>query len=247
MKEEDIDILIYSGGKTASSTFSHSFKNITSSVFHTHGDYFTKTQLNSDLTIKGIINAKRNKKLLIISCYREPISRHLSTIFEAGIFFFGLTNIDEINDLNNDIIRDKFIEFLNEGTMNYHPHSEYFVLNEYIDILEYPFNREQGFQIYETTLFKWIYFRFDKLKNAEQIIRDNTEYKNFKLLNNNTSSEKEYSDKYQKFKKNVQLPNELLDLCFERDLKNLQYFYTDDEIKNIKDAWYNNAVSRVNL
>lgn len=236
MKENDIEILIYSGGKTASSTLYYSFKNINPQTFHTHRDKFTKKQLKLDITIDGIINANRNKKLLIVSCYREPISRHLSVVFEMGVYYFGLKDIKEINNLDDNTIINKFYEVLEMGYMNYHPHSDE-TLNKYVYIFKYQFNKEEGYQIYETPLFKWIYLRFDKINNFEKIIQEYTEYKNFKILEQNISTSKVYGDKYKNIKKNLKIPVQLLDFYLDRDLKNLQYFYTDEEIQKIKEEW----------
>ena len=252
MKAQDIQILIFSGGKTASSTLYWSFVKLNQFALQTHCDYFTAQCLKLDMTIHDIIEAERKEKLLIISCYREPISRTLSSLFEQyqGIFKIQANNevqaMKIFNQIDNSLIREQFIRFLKNGFEDYHPNCDKLYkgqdLGSYIDIYKYPYNRNQGYQIYETEKFKWIYLRFDKIGNFEKIIRENTKYKNFEFTNQNQnlSQDKLYYEKYLQAQK-FSIPKNLLDLCFKRDEKNLNYFYTPSEINAIKEKWYAHA------
>ena len=247
LQPENIQILILSGGKTASTTLYNSFKRINSATFHTHHDEYTNFYLKSKMTIHDIIEAKRKEKLLIISCYREPMYRALSSLFEQHRKLFkieaetGTEAMNKFIHINNAIIRKKFIEFLKNGEESYHPNQDKGRhLGSYIDIYKFPYNKDQGYQIYETDKFKWIYLRFDKIGNFEKIIRENTKYKNFKLFSTNLTKNKSYYEKYLQAQK-FSLPKNVLDLCFKRDEKNLNYFYARDEIKIIKDKWYAQA------
>ena len=249
MKPEDIQILIFSGGKTASTAIYKSFRQINLATFHTHCDLYTSLCLKLKMTIHEIIEAKRKEKLLIVSCYREPISRTLSSLFEQykGIFKIKAPNAVQamkiFNQIDNELIRRKFIEFLENGEESYHPNQEKGQhLGSYIDIYKLPYNKDQGYQIYETDKFKWIYLRFDKIGNFEKIVHENTKYKNFKLMNHNLSKNKPYYEKYVQAQK-FSIPKNLLDLCFEREEKNLNYFYAPGEIEAIKKKWYANACS----
>lgn len=232
----DIKIMIYSAPKTASTSLHKSFSKIINNkhIFHTHNNI---PIFDSKYSIINIINIPRNEKLLILSCYREPISRAISTFFENITFYFNKTN-KEILKLEYKIVADKLISFLKNHGFG-HPFLENNKKNfDNIDIFKKAFNRVEGYQTYETKLVKIIMLRFDKINNFEKIIKQNTGYNNFHMLAENISSNKYYKDFYKKINNEIIIPKKILDRIYASEKDNMEYFYTDMEIKQIKNKWY---------
>lgn len=230
----EINVLIYSGGKTASSALNFSFcKILGNGVYHTHSNTYTSLFKKPIMTIKDIINQPRKQKLLIISVYREPISRHISALFEQYQSFLK-------NNFESNYVEKKIKSILVFGQQHYHPHTESQSLKDDIDIFQFPFNKKDGYQIYENDKFKWIYIRFDHMNEAQKIIRDHTQYKDIIIDKYYTSDAKPYAKIYEKFT-NISLPRDLLDYCFERDKQSLNYFYSDIELQELKNKWYSHC------
>lgn len=236
-------ILIYSGAKTGCNTLLTSFRNIKNdNTFHMHVEY-TKDYY----PLTKLINLKRENKLLIVSSYREPIARHISSYFHAIHKILHM----KLNVVLNLDIRHIIDDFLNRITNNfinghkerpyeaYHPHLENDRKNfDNVNIFDRAFNREEGFQIYETPNVKILMLRFDKINNWQNVIRENTEYKDFILIPDNLTKEKVTYDLYRKFCDEIIFPKNLLDVIYEYDKENMEYFYTKQEVENIKSKWY---------
>src|SRR5438105_4065239 len=84
-KIKDVKAIIYSGGKTASSTLYASFNNIIPTLQLHNNDCLKNFYKLNDVKIWKIINYHYliGSKLLITSCYREPISRTISSFFQG--------------------------------------------------------------------------------------------------------------------------------------------------------------------
>lgn len=231
------EVLVYCGAKTGSSTLRKSFREINHNTFHMHIDY-----LKDLFPIPKLISLKsKDNKLLIVSSYREPVSRHISSYFHAEKLL-----TEDLDFLIKDFIDKITNNFVNQQKNRpyeaYHPHLENDRKNfDNINIFEKPFNRERGFQVYESDKVKIIMLRFDKINNWEEIIKENTKYKNFVLIPSNLTSEKKSYQLYQKFCNEIVIPRDVLDIMYKFDQDNMNYFYTPQEQEQIKKRWYRNT------
>ena len=87
-KLNDLDIIVYCGGKCGSSTLNNTFLNNNFKSYTTHDkNYFEYVckETNQDIgkTIYDVIDFNsKNKKLYIIDSYRTPIERKMSSFFQ---------------------------------------------------------------------------------------------------------------------------------------------------------------------
>lgn len=242
----EIETIIYSGGKTGGSTLFNSFGNVLSPLFaksrcnehllHIHWD----GALRQGFKISDIINCPRKKKLLMITSFREPIARYISAFFQNISYHVGKP-FDEILKMDVNALMSEFIRKIRPGFIGerIHPFLENDKKNmDNVNIYRKPFDKNKKFQIYETHKVKIIMLLFDNINNWEKIIQENTEYLNFKLLPANLTSEKVIYNLYSNFCKQIVIPHDILDEIFSIEKDNLEYFYTQNEIDQIKKKWY---------
>lgn len=233
-RNEDIEILVYSGGKTGTSSLVMSCLRADPSrcaiPVQNEGDLFGVSR------IIDIVKSPRNRKLVIISSYREPISRHISA------FFQGIRDLVGPNfmALPMHVITNRFIELVRANKwQDYHPFLENDRKNfDNVDIFAKPFNKEEGYQIFETDKVRIIQLRFDKMGNWEPVIRRYAEMPKFRLIPHNLTSTKPEAGLYKRFCAELVLPKDVLDDLFSRSEKHLQYFHTPAEIAGLKQKWY---------
>lgn len=235
----EVEVLVYSGGKTGSMTLFHTFKEYFGNSASLKLKYIHKSIHLGRGTISQLIKTQREKKLTIISVYREPMSRHISALFEN--YKIRLKKLfDGEKDISDHYFENKIKNMLVVGYETNHPHQDLLSLKDEINVFNIPFDHQKGYQVYECDQFKWIYVRFDHMNQIETIIRENTEYKTIVLKSVNLSSQKSYWKDYNKHN-HPSLPRKLLDLCFERDRDDLNYFYTPKEIQTLKNQWYSHS------
>lgn len=241
----DVEIIIYSGGKTGSTSLFCSFNTVNEfKVLSLHCDWQlanVASRCNPPTqvyTISDIINCNRPNKLLLVSSYREPIGRHISSFFQNIVIHMKMP-MDQILSKNIQTVNDLIIKFLIENHEIYHPFLENDKKNfDGVNIYSKTFNKTDGYQIFETKKVKIILLRFDKIYNWEKIIKQNTKYKNFKIISENLTSEKESYNLYKKVCQSIIIPKEVLDDIFTKEKINMEYFFTPKEIRIIKNKWY---------
>lgn len=237
---DNIKIVIYSAGKTGTTTLHESFYKLIPyrEIFSIHSD----TQFKTNNTVSNIINYKRTHKLLVISSYREPISRTISCFFQC-IEQVTFLSIKEILKVNTNYITEKLLEYMDMDQF-YLPFEENNGKNlDNINIFDKEFDKSNGYQIFETSNAKFLILKFDTMDKWENIIKNNTEYKEFKLYSANLTEEKPINNLYKKIKKELIIPKHVLDKYYEKEEKFINYFYTPNEINNIKNNWYNKLLN----
>ena len=231
---KNIKIIIYSGGKTGTATLRTSFCKIVASnnILSIHSNLQIRTQY----TISDIINNPRINKILMCCSYREPISQYLSNFFQNIENLLG-KKFDEIIDFV--LLTDQIIKYMDNSKLFPHPFLENDKKNfNNIDIFEKPFNKEKGFQIFETDKIKIILLRFDKINQWDNIIQNNTPFTYFELASSNLTIHKPEYSLYKRVCEEIIIPKTILDKIYDTEDKNMNYFYTLDEIKVIKNKWY---------
>lgn len=232
---QDLDVLIYSTGKTGGTTLANSFRKRGMTVGHLHYNFpgFDR--------VEAIVKEPRKHKLLMLTAYREPVAQCLS-------MFFQNTNI--LLKITDDELLQKDVEWLKEqvniyalelsgGIMVPQP----FVANSLQDfdgtnIFTKPFNREEGFTKLETDRVQILVLRFDKISNWQRIIRTQTAYTDFVLVPENITAAKKIGELYKRVRDSIVIPKLVLDRFYQQEAANMAHLYTPSEIADIKNIWY---------
>jgi len=235
----DIKFFIIAGGKTGSSTLSASFIN----GLHSHGTcelWCVYPYLRSqNITLKDLIDYsyyKQKKKPLLISTYREPLSRTISSFFENINTYVDLRKINNLGLM-------ELIYFFNKNYLlnleNYHPFLD---VNDFgnLNILNTPFDKNKGYQYYENDKVRALILRFDKINEWDTIIKTHLDdiernYYNFRI--DNLSKNKWYYNLYCQFQQNYFVKSDTLDQKFKLHENLMNYFYNSTDIQTIKNSW----------
>jgi hypothetical protein len=234
-KFKNIQVLIYSAGKTGTASLKKSFDKILPSnyVFSLHNDEYMVYH-----NVNDIINCQRENKILMLCSYREPISQYISFFFQNIENKFG-SSIDEILKLDIEVILQKIINDIYGDDWLVHPFLENDKKNfDNINIFDTAFDKNNGYQIFETERVKIILLKFDKIDKWQEIIRNNTIYSEFELISANLTIDKPVYDLYKKVLNQIIIPKSILDDIYTMEESNMKYFYTDEEIIKIKNKWY---------
>jgi len=195
----DLDIIVYCGGKCGSSTLTNTFLNNNFKCYSTHDkkyfEYVCKCT-NQDIgkTIYDVIdfNLTKNKKLYIIDSYRTPIERKISSFFQNIELYIPDYKTKSINDI---------ITIFNTNclfnTENYHSIDEV-MLHYGLDIFT-DFNFEKKYNIKEKDNLVFIQIRFNDINEWSEIL-SNIFNKKIEIYNDNLSENKDYINLYKEFK-----------------------------------------------
>ena len=105
-----------------------------------------------------------------------------------------------------------------------------------IDVFEETFPHDKGYKIFENEDFIILVIRLESLnKSISEAMNFFLGIKDFNLINENISSEKEYAELYNKVKKKIKLPEAYIEKMYSS--KMAQHFYTSSEIEVFKKKW----------
>jgi len=235
-KYRNIKYFVFAGGKTGGKTLEKSFKN----SFHLHGD--TDMWKNEPILekygigVRDLINYvynKTGKKVLILSSYRDPISRTISAFFqnyEINIRKKNATLQEQLAVFNDNFFIDQ---------EEYHPYLDKENLMG-LNIYEKPFNKVKGHTVYENDKIKLLLLKFDIINKWKDIIPlylDKNSISDFIYKESNVSTNKWYSSLYKNFKNNFYTTNYLLDLKIKNNFELLNYFYTPQQRSALLSIW----------
>jgi hypothetical protein len=209
----DIDYLVYSSHKTGTQTLVRTMNGNGFLCRHCHslpniglkgGDF--KGYLESYLE-------KNKRKLNVITVFREPMERHISSFFQV----YGsrpLRMKEAKNKVDTIIFRspvkklqEKFIFELNAKSLIGMRESIHHICNDLlinVDVL--PYNMKRQFGLYETEHIKLYIFRFDVLFDNFETLLGLITNKNIEKIDANISTLKWYKDIYIEFKASLVVP-----------------------------------------
>ena len=237
----DLDYLVYSSHKSATQTLVQTMNNNGFKCRHCH--FLPNIGLSNgdfQLYLESYLE-KNNRKSNVITVFREPMERHISSFFQGyGSRPLRLKEVD--NEFETIIYRNtieqlqhKFISELADKSLIGYPESIHDICQELqIKVEELNYSEETGFGLYETSKIKLYIFRFDTLvKNIETLLHDVTGKKIVKK-NMNLSDLKFYKDKYSEFKASLVVPRHIILDVYnsKRNIINLLYSGNFDSILN---------------
>ena len=171
------------------------------------------------------------RRLKIITSVRDPVARNISAFFETLEFY--------------DTAESSLIELSSIFFEDY-PHSiplEWFdiELKEVfgIDVFKYPFNKVQGWSIYEFGLVDLLIFRSDlSLVEQGEAMRDFLGAQNIAVVPENLMSDETGSGKaplYASFLKEMKVPAEYLNKMYNS--RYAKHFWNEEQIKLMASRW----------
>lgn len=183
--------------------------------------------------IKLLSNVKN--KIKIISMVRDPIGRDISLYFHL---FWEYALMDHIQaDINKGI---------NEYLESNSKIGEFGWLFEWfdtqirdvfgVDVFEYDFDREKGYQIIEKNNVEILLMKTEKLDDCQEIIGEFIGNRDFKLRKENIGDDKLYRFAYNEAKNTIEIPDHIIDFYY-KDNKRVNHFYTVKEKKEFIRKW----------
>lgn len=240
---KDNSIMIFQPGKVGSSTIRKSLFNINRKCNHIHV-INSKNRLIDSYKNKSYDklaeawkkNYKKDDMIKIISLVRDPLARNIS-------YFFELFHDDFIvGDLPKKKIYESIINYIKVDSLygKYGYEFEWFNLEIKelfdIDIYQYNFDRDKGYMVIKKGDVELLLLTMEKMNDNEKVIADFVEDSNFKLVNSNVGSEKEYKYAYKEVLNNIVIDKEILDFYY-KDNEYMDYFYTEEQKKAFRKRW----------
>jgi hypothetical protein len=233
----NLDVIVYCGGKCGSSTLFHTFLNNGFKSYSTHSSkYFehvcNKTNEDINKTFFDVIdfNLQQNKKIYIIDSYRNPIERKISSFFQ---------NISLFLPNYNEKTMDEIISIFNTNFLyeieNYHSIDEV-MLHYGLDIFT-DFNFEKKYNIKEKDNLIFIKIRFNDINEWSEIL-SNIFNKKIEIYNHNLTTTKKINDLYIEFKKKYIIPENYLNYFTLNDIT-FNIYNTEDEKNKYINDWKN--------
>lgn len=184
----------------------------------------------------------RNKKIFIITGVREPVSQKIASYFQRinvnfpGHQFFGPSTAFKL-------LREIFFASLDLEEGDFQGLKRHFFDTEMkeatgIDVYQYPFDQQAGYQTITRGNIHLLIYKFEKLSDIfPQIEKFIKPYLNgnIALKSSNIGSEKAYAKTYDYFKKHIQFDRHLLEAVYKS--KYAQHFYSQKEIQSFYEKW----------
>ncbi len=202
---------------------------------------WTKEKNPDRREVLGILH--KEKKVKIISLIREPIARAISD------YFYGMEISGYLRDyipVGSDIY-DGIRIFLEKETKigNYGYVFDWFnteIKDMFgIDIYQYPFDREKGYQIIYKDNIELLLLKMEKLDVCQDIIGKFVGAENFKLIRDNVGTEKLYKFAYTELKKTIKIPEPIIDFYYKENAA-MDHFYTEKEKELFTEKWLEKIV-----
>lgn len=234
----DIDYLVYSSHKSATQTVSHTLRMNGYKCIHCHTlrNETTNLKLGTFALFLECYHAANSKKLDVISTFREPIERRISSFFQWH--GEGVVRKKLVSDTADTIIhkmplnelQEVFVEQITRQIKAGQVESIDEICNELnlrIPDLHYSLDAQYGLN--ELDHCRLFLFRFDSLiyENKLEHLFSNLMGKPIIKHDANLSSAKWYRDRFAAFKASLHIPSDLIVSTYEakRDIINL--FYPD--------------------
>lgn len=231
-------IFVYSAPKVGSTSIVSCLRIFGSNkvnVIHIHDEEMLKVLSHiQNVTVNELIlfNKFLGKDVYVINIYRSPIERKISTFFEKiGSYHFNTEDLNinhysivkVINRFNNIFpylgLGDYFMDKYNIIYPDKFDHTNKYILVKENDI-SYIGLRLKDSDMWGYILSKIFGFNIHTIKDYE-------------------SDKKPIKDLYKQFKMNYRIPKNYLDDIIT--CKHLNYYYTQEEIVNYYNEWYNNS------
>jgi hypothetical protein len=233
-KSLNLDYLIYSSHKSGTQTLVSTLNRNGFRCRHCH--FLSNIDIKSGNFLSYLESyfRKNRKKLDVITVFREPMERHISSFFQGyGARPLRLKEVE--NELETiiykytvDQLQEKYISELRSHSLIGFTESMHEIAKELqISTGNLVYNNERRYGIFETQLVRLFFFRFDVLfKNLDSLLAEITR-KKMVIKTSNRSESKWYRNIYSRFKRTLVIPDDVVlgVYTLKRDL--IEVFYSE--------------------
>lgn len=254
-------VVIYQVGKVGSSSFEKSFHQLdlprpvmkAHMLYRAHMDmlreelgisareYYSRHKIEprSRYLLREIQKARATGRgdWRFITMVRNPVAQNLSSFFQLlDIIVPDLHSRLKAGTLNLDELRTQFLQRYPADCF----YNNWFDLEMKaaigVDVLESPFDPEEGYQTYQQGCFNVLLIRLESLDAcASTVVPEYLGLERFDLLPANRGDEKEYAELYKVFREEVLLPSSYLDAMYNGRLA--RRFYSAQEIEKFRSVF----------
>lgn len=254
-------VLVFHPAKVGSSSVYYSLKKCGICSLQLN-DLYYNINCTDNFEIKKHIfeHYKANHNIKIISLVREPIARDLSYYFQATItdpeyHVRGRVSNDLVEECKKTLVDYTTDRELIQSKRAYSTydwmdyialHGRYGVEFDWfdfelkklfgIDVYAVPFDKQKGYTIISKDNVSVLVVKMEMLNQIEHVIREFVGVDNFKLINDNLGSEKNYSYMYKELKEKITLSKEYVDFYYN-DNEYFNWFYSSDERDIFMKKW----------
>ncbi len=194
-----------------------------------------------------LIDPKNNRKWLVITLVREPISRNVSSFFQNLEFRLSYDYRSELQRKGKEAVAAEIqrlfdvnyldpwaMERVDANPLTWFDSELKAVFG--VDVYASDFPTKKGYQIYESDRARVLLLRLEDLNRIHSAaLKEFLQLDDFTLVSANTAEAKAYSELYEIFLRDLTLPASYVDdLCNSRHAR---HFYTDAEIKHLRARW----------
>ena len=228
----DLDFLVFSSHKTGTQTIRNSLRASGYRAVHCH-------QVNQlglgDGDLKGYLDAyftRHSKPLDVITLFREPIDRHISSFFQG----YGSRPLNEkevadktetlIYKLTVDKLREQFIAELEDRSLIGFSESIHEIAAELrLNFREAMTTPERGIRVMQAPKVRVFLSRFEQFFQNLRASLKRVAGNEITVENSNQANAKWYREKYRDFRRGLKLPHAVIEGTYlqKRDLIELFY------------------------
>ena len=252
IKEEPIDLLIYSSPKGDGNTYQGLLMSKGYKVWYTHNKYFFKNPgpvcqnmgIELEDYIKLQIDYRKNnpklKKLKILFSWREIIEQQISSFFQCFNVWHNKSKLDFVENSNRFDVNNvyKYINYFNNYWLKCEEdQNNFFELFPKLELST--FRKEKNYFFLETNDIDFYITRFrdiDKINSILSSIMNDKRFLDSKIVSNNSSTTKPYKNIYNLFIEKYYLP-EFVYKYISSECKFLKFFLNDEEFIEYLDKW----------
>ena len=182
---------------------------------------------------------KPGKPLRVITLVREPVANNISMFFEVFDHYTG-TTVEE-STLSIEEMIDVFLtRYMHWRPLTWFDAELKTTLG--VDVFQTPFSHDQGFAQISTDRIKLLVMKCELNDDAkERAIADFLGLDDFRIVRSNVSSNRSHAKQYEAFRRQIRVPDGLLDEMYES--KYARHFYSAEERSRCRARWSRSAVS----
>lgn len=165
---------------------------------------------------------------LVVTSVRDPIKRNIAHFFQAGEFEGYLDDQATVESLLE--------RFGNRWDAGLNWFESNFRLSLGFDVLDHPFDPEQGYQIVDTPRFSVLLLRQESLAKAPVALAEFLGLDEpLELKRSNVGDQKSYASLYRDFLAQARPPRSVVERVYGHPM--VQHFYSPAEIAAFRDHW----------
>lgn len=202
-----------------------------------------------------------DKPIKFVTATREPIGQNLSSLYEAMDEELWDTESywkdgGDLNSLYRIWIESNFLIYKKDNSELENGEKPFFMRRKTehmglvqlwfdqifkerlnIDLLQYPFNKEQGYDIIKVDNMEIFIYQLERLNDIYPKLFEflNINDEDAHLIMGNVAEDKWYSTYYKKATQEIQFSKEYFDSCYNTPY--VKHFYSDEDIEKFKNKW----------